>query len=245
MADPIDRGGFMEVLDNYHAVGADDSIVPQRGQHLFRFLCPVRRVEEDDVVGRLVMLFQEARHRNEPDLGQALKPAPLEIGSQQPAHSRTGLHERCLLGPSTQGLDPDVAGSCVEVEETRAGNPAGENVEEGLFDLVRCGTDGQASRPGQPASARCAADDSHGHTSLTWPSSFETPENQLDKVEKIALWGREGGEHAPQSCDRTGTESETGNYRERVSAVLTAGCFFWLWVMVESTIAPQLMHFQA
>jgi hypothetical protein len=55
-------------------------------------------------------------------------------------------------------------------------------------------------------------------------------ENRLDKKAKFAIWE---------------SEVPKRNYTERDSALLTAGCFFWLWVMVESTIAPQLMHFHA
>jgi hypothetical protein len=66
------------------------------------------------------------------------------------------------LGAAAEGLEAEGAGAGEQLEDAGVGDAWGEAVEEGLFDEVRGGADGESFWDLENPAAGDAADDAHG-----------------------------------------------------------------------------------
>ena len=76
------------------------------------------------------------------------------------------FNEDNLLRPSAQCLYADISGSCKEIENPCILYSASDDIKEGLFDLIRCGTDIKTLKCVQGSSLYFSGNDLHNKIKL-------------------------------------------------------------------------------
>ena len=140
------------VLGDYDAAETEKGRVAEEAEDAIVLLFfGVRRIDEGEIewrVGGLVAggeFFEGAESIEREDLGFGLDFKRGEIAADQGGGGGVIFDEYGLCGAAAEGFDADGTGAGEDVEEARAGDFGGEDIEESFAQAVAGGAEGVAS----------------------------------------------------------------------------------------------------